>query len=201
MKQILVLQTSARSQGSLSREYTNELVRVLGERHPSARVITRDLALHPLPHLDETLLGGWTKPADHLTAEEREAASRSDVLIEELLASDTIVIGSAMYNFGITSTLKAWLDNVMRAGRTFRYTEKGPVGLAGGRKVYVVTARGGRYQGSPMDHQQPYLTSAFGFIGIDDLDFIHIEGQAMGEAEAARGRAEAASAIEGITIG
>lgn len=103
-----------------------------------------------------------------------------------------------MYNFGITSTLKAWLDHVLQAGKTFRYTETGPVGLAGGRKVYVVTARGGRYQGSPLDHQEPYLRTALGFIGITDVEFVHVEGQAMGESEAAKGRAEADQAIEHV---
>lgn len=195
MTQILVLHTSARRDGSLSREYTDKLVAALSAKNSDARVVTRELGAEPLPHLDETLLGGWTKPAEAQSAAERAAAQRSNELVEELLASDTIIIGSAMYNFGITSTLKAWLDHVLQAGKTFRYTETGPVGLAGGRKVYVVTARGGRYQGSPLDHQEPYLRTALGFIGITDVEFIHVEGQAMGESEAAKGRTEADRAI------
>lgn len=188
MSTILVLQTSARQSGSLSREYTDRLVASLKARQPDARIVTRDLGAAPIPHLDETLLGGWMKPEGERSDAERAAAARSDELVNELLAADTVIIGSAMYNFGITSTLKAWLDHVLRAGVTFRYGENGPEGLAGGRKVYVVTARGGMYQGSPLDHQEPYLKTALGFIGIDDIEFIHVEGQAMGEDAAAKGR-------------
>lgn len=196
MKQILVLQTSARREASVSREFTDQLVSALKARNPEAKVVSRELGLDPVPHLDETLLGGWMKPAEEQSPEERAAAARSDELIDELLASDVVVIGSAMYNFGITSTLKSWLDHVLRAGKTFRYTETGPEGLAGNRKVYVVTARGGRYQGTPLDHQQPYLETAFGFIGITDIEFVHAEGQAMGEGEAEKGREEAAQSIQ-----
>jgi FMN-dependent NADH-azoreductase len=198
MNRILVLQTSARQTGSMSREYTQRLVGSLQTKHPAAEIVVRDLGAEPIPHLDETLLGGWMKPEDEKTDAERAAAARSQMLIDELFAADTLVIGSAMYNFGITSTLKSWLDHVLSAGRTFRYTENGPVGLAGGRKVYVVTARGGRYTDSPMDHQEPYLRSALGFIGLDDIEFIHVEGQAMGEQEAAKGREEAARAIDSL---
>ncbi len=196
MKQILVLQTSARREASVSREFTDQLVSALKARNPEAKIVSRELGLDPVPHLDETLLGGWMKPAEEQSPEERAAAARSDELIDELLASDVVVIGSAMYNFGITSTLKSWLDHVLRAGKTFRYTETGPEGLAGNRKVYVVTARGGRYQGTPLDHQQPYLETAFGFIGITDIEFVHAEGQAMGEGEAEKGREEAAQSIQ-----
>lgn len=195
MTQILVLHTSARRDGSLSREYTERLVERLRASHADAKVVVRDLGAEPLPHLDETLLGGWMKPAEQQNEAERAAAARAAGLVDELLASDIVVIGSAMYNFGITSTLKAWLDHVLQAGRTFKYTENGPVGLAGDRKVYVVTARGGRYQGSPLDHQTPYLQTALGFIGIDDVEFVHVEGQALGEGEAAKGRGEAEKSI------
>ena len=198
MTQILVLHTSARREGSASRQYTDQLVQALSDKHSGARIVTRELGIEPLPHLDETLLGGWTKPAEAQTEAERQAAARSAELIDELLASDIVVIGSAMYNFGITSTLKAWLDHVLAAGKTFRYTENGPVGLAGEREVYIVAARGGRYQGSPLDHQEPYLKTALGFIGISDVEFIYVEGQAMGEAEAAKGRTEAEEAIKRV---
>jgi len=195
MQQILVVQSSARQNGSLSREYTANLVAKLQSQYPQAKVVTRDLGAAPVPHLDESLLNGWMKAADEQSPEDRAAAARSDELIDELLASDVVVIGSPMYNFGITSTLKAWFDHVLRAGRTFKYTEAGPVGLAGDRKVYVVTSRGGRHQGMPQDHQQPYVTTALGFIGIQDVTFLHVEGQAMGEEEAGKGRAEIEQAL------
>lgn len=195
MTRILVIHTSARRDGSQSRTYTEQLVDQLRSQHTNAQVTVRDLGSEPLPHLDEHLLGGWMKSAGEQSDSERTAAARATALVEELLASDILVIGSAMYNFGISSTLKAWLDHVLQAGRTFKYTENGPVGLAGGRKVYVVTARGGRYQDTPLDHQAPYLKTVFAFIGIDDLHFVHVEGQAMGEDEAAKGRSEAEQAI------
>ena len=195
MQQILVVQSSARQNGSLSREYTANLVAKLQAQHPEAKVVTRDIGANPVPHLDETLLNGWMKPADQQTDADRAADARSNELVDELLASDIVVIVSPMYNFGITSTLKAWFDHVLRAGRTFKYTETGPVGLTPDRKVYIVASRGGRHQGSPLDHQQPYITTAFGFIGIQDLTFIHVEGQAMGEEEAGKGRAEADKAL------
>ena len=188
MQQILVVQSSARQNGSLSREYTANLVAKLQAQHPEAKVVTRDIGANPVPHLDETLLNGWMKPADQQTDADRAADARSNELVDELLASDIVV-------FGITSTLKAWFDHVLRAGRTFKYTETGPVGLTPDRKVYIVASRGGRHQGSPLDHQQPYITTAFGFIGIQDLTFIHVEGQAMGEEEAGKGRAEADKAL------
>ncbi|MEH6688426.1 MAG: FMN-dependent NADH-azoreductase [Halopseudomonas sabulinigri] len=195
MQQILVIQSSARQSGSLSREYTATLTAKLQAQYPQAKVVIRDIGAQPLPHLDETLLGGWMKPADQQTQEERAAAARSDELVDELLASDVVVIGSPMYNFGITSTLKSWFDHVLRAGRTFKYTETGPVPLTPDRKVYVVTSRGGRHQGMPQDHQQPYITTALGFIGIKDVTFVHVEGQSMGDEEAGKGRAEADKAL------
>ncbi len=198
MQQILVIQSSARQAGSLSREYTANLVARLQAQHPEARVVTRDLAAQTLPHLDEILLNGWMKPVDQQTDAERAASDRSNELVDELLASDVVVIGSPMYNFGITSTLKAWFDHVLLAGRTFKYTETGPVGLTPDRKVFVVTSRGGRHQGMPQDHQQPYITTALGFIGIQDVTFLHVEGQSMGDEEAGKGRAEVEAALAAV---
>ncbi|UJJ31871.1 FMN-dependent NADH-azoreductase [Halopseudomonas maritima] len=191
MKKILVVQSSARQEGSLTREYTAQLVRQIEAANPGSWVVTRDLGAEPVPHLDATLLGGWMKPAEEQTEAEKAASALSNQLVDELLASDIVVIGSSMYNFGITSTLKAWFDHVLRAGRTFKYTEAGPVGLTPDRKVYVVTARGGRYEGSPLDFQEPYVRQLLGFIGITDVEFVNVEGQSMGPEEAAKGRAEA----------
>lgn len=198
MRKILVVQSSARQEGSLTREYTAQLVNQIQATNPGSWVVTRDLGAEPVPHLDGSLLGGWMKPAEEQSDAEKAAAARSDVLIDELLASDIVVIGSSMYNFGITSTLKSWFDHVLRAGRTFKYTENGPVGLAGERQVYVVTARGGRYSGTPLDFQEPYVRQLLGFIGIKDVEFINVEGQALGEDEAAKGRAEADEVLAAI---
>jgi FMN-dependent NADH-azoreductase len=104
----------------------------------------------------------------------------SDALIAELRQADVIVLGLPMYNFGIPSTLKAYFDHVARAGETFRYTPQGPVGLLGGRKVYVFATRGGRYAGTPMDTQSDYVRQFLAFIGIDDVEFVYAEGLALG---------------------
>lgn len=198
MKKILVVQSSARQEGSLSREYANNLVARLQAKYPGSWVVTRDLGAEAVPHLDATLLGGWMKPAEEQTDAEKAASARSDQLIDELLAADVVVIASSMYNFGMTSTLKAWFDHVLRAGRTFKYTEAGPIGLTPDRKVYVVTARGGRYVGSPLDFQAPHVRQLLGFIGITDVEFVNVEGQSMGPAEAAKGRAEADEALAAL---
>ncbi|MAG66726.1 MAG: FMN-dependent NADH-azoreductase [Pseudomonadales bacterium] len=198
MKKILVVQSSARQEGSLSREYANNLVARLQAKYPGSWVVTRDLGAEAVPHLDATLLGGWMKPAEEQTDAEKAASARSDQLIDELLAADVVVIASSMYNFGMTSTLKAWFDHVLRAGRTFKYTQAGPIGLTPDRKVYVVTARGGRYVGSPLDFQAPHVRQLLGFIGITDVEFVNVEGQSMGPEEAAKGRAEADEALAAL---
>src|SRR5690606_6844320 len=110
-----------------------------------------------------------------------DAAETADAetVLEQFLAADVVVIGAPMYNFGIPSTLKAWLDRIAVAGRTFRYTENGPEGLAGGRKVVIASARGGIHTGAPTDFQEPYLRQLFAFIGVDDVEFVRAEGVAF----------------------
>ncbi len=121
----------------------------LKTQKPGSVVVRRDLAANPLPHIDDLFTAAIRKPAEARTAEEAEAVKTSDELVDELLAADTIVIGTGLINFNIYSSLKTWIDNVARAGRTFKYTESGPVGLATGKKVYVVLASGGVYSARP----------------------------------------------------
>jgi FMN-dependent NADH-azoreductase len=120
------------------------------------------------------------KPAEQQTVAEQQALQRSDLLTEELLAADVLVLAAPMYNFAIPSTLKAWLDHVLRAGKTFKYSETGPQGLLTGKRAFVLTARGGIYAGGSLDHQEPYLRQALGFIGIHQVDFVHAEGLNLG---------------------
>lgn len=137
---------------------------------PAVEVIYRDLAASPLPHLS----GGSLAKADPA-----EAAAAEQVM-QEFLDADVVVIGAPMYNFGIPSTLKAWIDRLAVAGRTFRYNEQGMAeGLAGGKQVVVASSRGGFHQGSAMDFQEPYLRHIFGFMGIDDVAFVRAEGLAV----------------------
>ncbi|MBF7730606.1 FMN-dependent NADH-azoreductase [Pseudomonas sp. N040] len=191
MSRILVIESSARQQGSVSRELTQQFIAQWQQAHPADQVQLRDLALEPVPHLDADLLGGWLKPAEQQSPAEQAALQRSNRLTEELLAADVLVLAAPMYNFAIPSTLKAWLDHVLRAGLTFKYTETGPQGLLTGKRAFVLTARGGIYAGSTLDHQEPYLRQALGFIGIHQVQFVHAEGLNLGAEALEQGLARA----------
>ena len=180
MSNVLIIESSARQQDSFSRQLTRQFISQWQAAHPADQVTVRDLALAPVPHLDASLLGGWMKPEGQRNADEQISLQRSNELTDELLAADVLVLAAPMYNFAIPSTLKAWLDHVLRAGVTFKYTETGPQGLLVGKKAYVLTARGGLYAGSTSDHQEPYLRQVMAFIGIHDVTFIHAEGMNLG---------------------
>ncbi|PKQ42367.1 FMN-dependent NADH-azoreductase [Pseudomonas sp. YY-1] len=191
MSRILVIESSARQQGSVSRELTQQFIANWQAAHPADQIQVRDLAAEPVPHLDATLLGGWMTPSEQQSDAEKAALARSNQLTDELLAADVLVLAAPMYNFAIPSTLKAWLDHVLRAGVTFKYTETGPQGLLTGKRAFVLTARGGIYAGSGLDHQEPYLRQALAFIGIHDVQFIHAEGLNMGAEFSEKGLAQA----------
>ena len=180
MSNVLIIESSARQQGSFSRQLTRQFISQWQVARPADQVTVRDLALNPVPHLDANLLGGWMKPEAQRSADEQASLQRSDELTDEVLGADVLVLAAPMYNFAIPSTLKAWLDHVLRAGVTFKYTETGPQGLLTGKKAYVLTARGGLYAGSTSDHQEPYLRQVLAFIGIHDVTFIHAEGLNLG---------------------
>jgi FMN-dependent NADH-azoreductase len=195
MSSILLLTSSPRAE-SLSTDIAVDLAAKLQAQQAGSVVVRRDLAANPLPHMDDLFTGAIRKPADARSAAETEAAKISDELVNELLAADTIVIGTGLINFNIYSSLKSWIDNVARAGLTFTYTENGPVGLATGKKVYVVLASGGVYSQGPaagMNHAVPYLKTVLGFMGITDIETIYVEGLAFGPeaAEKAIGAAKA----------
>ena len=191
MSRILVIESSARQQGSVSRELTQQFIANWKAANPADQIQVRDVAANPLPHLDLTLLGGWMTPAEQQSEAEKAALVRSNELTDELLAADVLVLAAPMYNFAIPSTLKAWLDHVLRAGVTFKYTETGPQGLLTGKRAIVLTARGGIYAGSALDHQEPYLRQALAFIGIHDVQFINAEGMNMGGEFVEKGLAQA----------
>ena len=201
MARILVIESSARQQGSVSRQLTEQFIAQWKTAHPQDQVQVRDLALEPVPHLDATLLGGWMKPAPQQSAAEREALQRSEQLTDELIAADVLVLAAPMYNFAIPSTLKAWLDHVLRAGKTFKYTETGPQGLLEGKRAFVLTARGGIYAGGPLDHQEPYLRQALGFIGIKQVEFVHAEGLNMGDEYLRQGLSKAQALLSTALAG
>lgn len=188
---VLHLDSSPLGGASATRELTASLASAY--QATGAQVTYRDLAAQPIAHLDGELLQAL-RPAPGAPAPTGEAVARELALTEELLAeflaADVVIVGAPMYNFSVPTQLKAWIDRIAQAGRTFRYTAEGPVGLAGGRKVVVASARGGRYAGTAyeqaMDHQEAYLRAVFGFLGITDVDVVRAEGVAMGpEARAA----------------
>ncbi|WP_283183448.1 FMN-dependent NADH-azoreductase [Pseudomonas svalbardensis] len=180
MSRVLIIESSARQQDSVSRQLTQTFISQWQTAHPIDQITVRDLAVNPVPHLDINLLGGWMKPAEQRNDIEQVSLERSNQLTDELLVADVLVMAAPMYNFAIPSTLKAWLDHVLRAGVTFKYTDTGPQGLLSGKRAYVLTARGGIYAGSTADHQEPYLRQVLGFIGIHDVTFIHAEGMNLG---------------------
>lgn len=193
MAKLLHINSSVRNQGSVSRQLTGEFIAKWQAAHPDAEIIQRDLAASPVPHLNEQMMGAFFTPAEQRTPEQAEAVKISDQLVEELLAADVIVIGAPMYNFSIASTLKSWIDHVARAGITFRYTQAGPEGLVKNKKVYVFISRDGVYSEGPakaMEFQDTYLKTILGFLGMDDVTFIHTEGLAMGKETAERALAE-----------
>lgn len=183
MSSILLVTSSPRGEASLSSHVARQLVERLRGGDDAATVVHRDLNTDPLPHIGEAFAIGIRKPAEERDAAEAAAVDVSDAAIDEVLGADTLVIATGLINFGISSTLKSWIDNVLRAGRTFRYTESGPEGLARGKKAYIVLASGGVYSEGPaaaMNHADPYLRTALGFIGITDVEVIRVEGVALG---------------------
>ena len=199
MTTILQINSAARSQGAQSTQLAGELVTQLQGKFGGVNVVVRDLLKDGVPHLDDATLGAFFTPADKRSAEQQEINARSEALINELQAADVIVIGVPLYNFGISSQLKAYFDWIARAGVTFRYTSEGrPEGLVLGKKVYIVAARGGKYSGTPNDTQTPYLQTFLGFLGMTDVQFIYSEGLAMGEAAASQALAGAREAIAAV---
>ena len=167
---LLHIDSSALGGNSVTRELSAAIVARWREALPDLRISYRDLDLDPVPHVTGRGLSG----AD---ADEVAAAART---LEEFLAADVVVIGAPMYNFSVPSTLKAWIDRIAVAGRTFRYTEKGPQGLAGGKRVVVASGRGSALgDGHPADFQEAYLRQVFGFLGIGDVTFVRAEGVAL----------------------
>lgn len=198
MTKILHINSSVRNNGSISRKVTDEFLSKWKAKEQDVVIVERDLAANPLPHLTEETLGAFFTPAESRTPEQNQIAALSDSLVQELFDADVIVIGAPMYNFSITSGLKAWVDQVARAGVTFKYGESGPVGLVTGKKVYVFTTSGGFYSQGPaaaMNHASTYLSTVLGFIGLSDVTFVHSEGLSMGDIGVEKALAKTSDAI------
>ena len=147
----------------------------------SGEITVKDLAAEPIPHLDADTFAAFGNPDGEHSDHAAQGLARSNQLIEELRAADTVIIAVPMYNFGIPSALKAWIDHIARAGVTFRYTSEGPQGLLGDKRVIVVATRGGHYAGTDADNQTSYLRQVLGFVGLGEPEFIYAEGLANSE--------------------
>jgi FMN-dependent NADH-azoreductase len=207
MATILHIDTSPLGEDSISRKLTATVVEHLKAINPQVVVSYRDLIATPVSHLGGALLQvlrptpGSAPPVDATVHAE---AAQTEELLKEFLAADVVVIGAPMFNFSIPSQLKAWIDRVVQAGRTFRYTEKGPVGLAGAKKVIIVSSRGGMYAGMPyeaaMDHQEAYLRTVLNFLGISDVSYVRAEGVAISPEKKREALASAERDIAGLTL-
>jgi len=200
MSQILLITSSPRVE-SYSTRVARRLAEKLGSR-PGSHLTVRDLTRQPLPHIDDSFAVARNTPADLLTSAQKSALSLSDELLTELFAADILIIAAAMINFGIPSSLKAYIDYIVRPGVTFRYGANGPEGLVRGKQAYLVVARGGHYSQHPMqalNFQDTYLKAALGFIGITDVEVIAVEGIAFGPDVAEKALNAAHARVDAIT--
>ncbi len=181
MPKLLQLKTSLFANHGQSSQLSDAFVAAWQASRPGAQVTVRDFAVDPVPHLDGAGFQAFLSQPGARSAEQQAKIDYSDALIAELHAADVLVIGLPLYNLGVPSMLKSWIDHVARAGVTFRYTENGPQGLLFGKQAYVFATRGGRYAGTAFDTQTGFVRNVLGFIGIRDVEFVYAEGLNMGE--------------------
>jgi FMN-dependent NADH-azoreductase len=181
MTTLLQINASINNGNGESSRLAKQFVAAFHTRHPKATIVVRDVAAaEPVPHLTAERFGAFITKVEDRSAAQHAVVAYSDALINELKQADVIVLGLPMYNFGVPSQLKAYFDHIARIGVTFEYTEKGPVGKLAGKKVYVFAARGGVYEGTPMDTQTSYVRAFLSFLGMSDVEFIYAEGLNMG---------------------
>ncbi len=197
MTNILYVTSSPRPDASLSDRVGQHLVDTLRASHPGATVTVRDLGREPLPHIDQDFVTVTRTATAPSNVAQRTALSRSDALVTELARADIVVIATGMINFTVPSTLKTWIDNIARPGRTFSYSEAGPKGLVTGKRVIIVAASGGVYSDKrSFDFQIPYLRQVLGFLGMTDVEVIAVEGTGLGPDATERAVAAATSLID-----
>jgi FMN-dependent NADH-azoreductase len=199
MKTLLLIQTSMFEGNGQSSQLANRFTRQWLVANPGGQVIVRDVGRDPVPHLTAERFQAFLAKPEERTAEQQSVAAYSDALIDELRRADTIVLGLPMYNFGVPSSLKSYFDHVARAGVTFRYTERGPVGLLQGKEAFVFATRGGVYAGTPADTQTQFVRAFLAFIGIEDVEFVYAEGMSMGDGPKEKSLSAAHGAIERLT--
>lgn len=200
MKQLLHINSSLWGNESRSSQLADTVVAQLTEQLNEVEVIKRDLSADPVPHLSAEAYDAFSVPAEQRSVAQQQALALSDTLIDELRTSEVIVLTAPMYNYGVPSALKAWIDHVARINETFAYGERGMEGLLGGKKVIVVSTRGGKHAGTETDLQTPVLKQVFGMMGITDVEFIYAEALAFGEEAAAASLQQAREQIAALTL-
>lgn len=200
---LLHVDSSINGAASVSRGLTRQAVEQWLAVHPGTEVEHLDLAVNTVPHFSADSLGIRRPAEGQISEAEQRENALSEALVSQFLAADVIVVGAPLYNFSIPSQLKAWIDRLAQAGRTFRYTAEGPEGLAKGKTVIAVLSRGGIYStseaGQAMEHQESYLKTVFGFFGITDVRVVRAEGTDLGAESRATALSQAAEAIAGAT--
>jgi FMN-dependent NADH-azoreductase len=182
MQNILLIQSSPRGSNSHSHKIALNIVQELKRRHPTAYLAIRNLARNPLPHIGEDFVTAVALRRDERTPEQQAALTLSDALTDELIVADMLIIAGPMYNFGIASTLKAWIDHIVRAGKTFVYSSTGPQGLLKNKRAILVLASGAVYSEGPfqpLDFQEPHLRTILQFLGITEIEVVRIEGSSI----------------------
>ena len=199
---LLHIDSSILGANSVSRKLTADIVAAWTASHPGTQVDYLDVAANAPAHLGADALGFRTGQAATTEAQRNENAV-SEALVSQFLAADVVVVGAPLYNFTIPTQLKAWIDRIAQSGRTFKYTDKGPVGLAGNKTVIVALSRGGMYStsdaGRSMEHQETYLQTVMGFMGVTDVRFVRAEGLGMGDAAKAQALQTADTEIRALT--
>ena len=195
---ILQINSSSRPDASHSSRLAATIVERIRATQLDATVTVRDLGRAPLGELDEPALQALFTPVEQRSPEQAARVAIDDAVIAEIQAADVLVLGVPMYNFGVPAQLKNWIDAIARAKVTFTYTEKGPVGLLTGKKVYVALTRGGLYRNTPADTQVPYLKTVLAFLGMTDVQFVYAEGIAMGPQAEQDALASAQAQIEEV---
>jgi FMN-dependent NADH-azoreductase len=196
MTTLLQINASINDDNSQSSRLANQFVAAFRDSHPGAKIVARHVAANePVPHLDGERFSAFITQPEVRSAAQHAVVAYSDTLINELQAADVIVLGLPMYNFGVPSQLKAYFDHIARAGVTFKYSDRGPVGLLTGKKAYVFAARGGLYVGTPLDTQTSYVRDFLRFVGIGDVEFVYAEGLNLSPQSKEAGLAKAAAEI------
>jgi FMN-dependent NADH-azoreductase len=200
MSTILVLTASPRGERSVSRALTSTFAKLWAQQHPEDTVLLRDIGHHPVPHVTEPWVVGAFASAEAQNTESKAAIAVSDQLVDEFLGADRYIFGVPMYNFNIPSTLKAYIDQIVRAGKTYALGPNGYEGLVKDKKALFITSSGGSFPpGTPMgayNFQEPYLRAIFGFIGVTDVQFVTADSMNQGESAAKQSREKAENALK-----